>query len=116
VSNKHPIRFYIRSALSFLRGTTGKEAEGDKPAIEPKPPVDELSISGLGNAINTAIACASRIEEQKLGDIISVKTGYVEVEQGQRKKQAPHVLIKIKRNPDAPTALDMAKLEAENAE
>lgn len=113
VSNKHPIRFYIRSAMSFLKGTKGREAVDDKKAIDPKPPVENLSISALGNAINVAIACASRIEAAELGEVTRVKTDYVEVEQGRYKKSAPHITITIKRNPNAPTAIDEAKMEAE---
>lgn len=116
VSNKHPIRFYIRSAMSFLKGTTGKDAEEGKDAIEPKPPVEQLKISALGNAINTAIACASRVEANDLGSIESIKTDYVEIDQGARKKFAPHILISIKRNPNAPTALDEKKLLADEAD
>jgi len=71
VSCKHPIVFYIKSALSFFKG------QG-----EDKPPVSHLKISGLGNAINVAIACASRCEKEGMGSIekvllISVCFGFV---------------------------------------
>merc|ERR1719478_1882479 len=56
VSMKKGIGFYMRSVTAFLKGIEAKPADGDKPAVEAKPAVDELKISGLGDAINTAIA------------------------------------------------------------
>jgi len=117
VSAKQSVRFYIRSAQSFLKGTKGREAdaENEKEAIAPKPPVEELSISGLGNAINTAIACASNLERLELGTVEDVQTNYIPVEAGNIKKSAPHIVIKIKRNPNAPT-VDTETAAVEEAE
>ncbi len=67
VSKQHGTPFYIRSALSFLKG------QG-----EDKPAVPKLRISALGNAISCAIACASRIEEAKMGKLESCQTTYCE--------------------------------------
>jgi len=89
VTAKQPMRFYIRSALSFLKGN-GEE----------KPPTEKLTISALGNAINVAIACASRVEKSGLGNVDQVKTDYVTmVESGG--KSVPHIEILISRSADA---------------
>merc|ERR1719387_1897128 len=50
VSTKKGVGFYIRAATSFLKGVDAKPADGDKPALEAKPPKDYLTISGLGEA------------------------------------------------------------------
>lgn len=89
VSKKNPIRFYIRSAMSFLKG-----AGEDKPAVE------NLVVSGLGNAINVVIACASRIEAAGLGTVQTIKTDYVSVSGGLG-KSCPQIEISIKRSPNA---------------
>eukprot|EP00408_Alexandrium_pacificum_P035668 CAMPEP_0171271680 /NCGR_PEP_ID=MMETSP0790-20130122/61358_1 /TAXON_ID=2925 /ORGANISM="Alexandrium catenella, Strain OF101" /LENGTH=51 /DNA_ID=CAMNT_0011740573 /DNA_START=36 /DNA_END=187 /DNA_ORIENTATION=- len=47
VSTKKGIGFYIRAVASFLKGVEAKEASEGKEAVEAKPPVDELKISGL---------------------------------------------------------------------
>ena len=65
VTTKNSCPFYIRSALSFLKGSVTKSGEK-------KPAMQELTISALGNAISVAIACASRVEETKIGTIEDV--------------------------------------------
>merc|ERR1719401_2220381 len=52
VTMKKGIGFYANSACSFLKGIDAKPADGDKPAVDAKPAVDNLRISGLGEAVN----------------------------------------------------------------
>ncbi len=46
----------------------------------PKPPVDVLVLTGLGNAISTAVAAATRLEKDGLVKVTSIETGYPEVD------------------------------------
>jgi len=108
VSRKQPIRFYIRAAEAFFRGVCeGTKKNGDK--IEKKEPVTELTISGLGNAINTAIACATNLERNELAEVVSVNTDYCIVKGGGKgvDRRSPQIQIQLKRNPDAQTAEDL---------
>jgi len=99
VTTKNPIRFYIRSALSFFKSVPPKEGE------EPKATVEELVVSALGNAINVAVACASRCEASGVAEIANVKTAYVKVDSsGSYSKSVPQVTIHLKRLPGADTA------------
>lgn len=91
VSCKHPIVFYIKSALSFFKGTSHED----------KPAVNDLKISGLGNAINVAIAAASRCEKEGMGTIEKIVTNYVTVMTHNKERQCPQVEISLKRHPDA---------------
>jgi len=76
VSAKKGVGFYTRAAASFLTGMEAKEAVGDKPALSAKAPVNKIKISGLGDAINTAVAVAVKAEADGIGLIKSVKTNY----------------------------------------
>mmetsp|Transcript_47671 Transcript_47671/g.83939 ORF Transcript_47671/g.83939 Transcript_47671/m.83939 type:complete len:101 (-) Transcript_47671:138-440(-) len=82
VTNKKGIGFYIRAASSFLKGIEAQEAAEGKEAIEAKDPVDELKISGLGEAINVAIVVAARAESDQLASIAKVETAYPEMTSG----------------------------------
>merc|ERR1719159_96583 len=82
VSNKKGIGFYIRAASSFLKGVEAQEASEGKDAVEAKEPVDELKISGLGEAINVAVAAAARVEADKLATIQKIETQYPEMTSG----------------------------------
>jgi len=94
VSMKKGIGFYMRASTAFLKGVEAKPAEGDKPAVEAKPAVDELKISGLGDAINTAIAAAARVETDKLGKITKIETAYPEMTQG---RGCAQIMITVKK-------------------
>merc|ERR1719271_1246454 len=59
VTNKKGTGFYVKSAKSFFQGVEDKD--GNK-----KDPVKQLTISGLGDAINTAVAAAAACEEEGL--------------------------------------------------
>merc|ERR1719284_1444419 len=82
VSMKKGIGFYMRAATSFLKGIDAKPAEGDKPAIEAKPAVDELKISGLGEAINCAVSVATKVEADGLATVTKIETNYPEMTSG----------------------------------
>jgi len=94
VSNKKGTGFYIRAANSFLKGIEAQEASEGKGAVEAKAPVDELKISGLGEAINVAVSVAARIEADKVGTIVKVETQYPEMPGG---RGCAQIAIIVKR-------------------
>lgn len=69
VTNKKGVGFYERSARSFFEGVEGKDGEK-------KEPVCTLIISGVGDAINTAVAVAASTEKDNLGTITNIQTSY----------------------------------------
>merc|ERR1712157_108561 len=94
VSTKKSVGFYIRAASNFLKGIEAREADGDKEAVEAKEPVDVLKISGLGEAINTAVAAATRVVAEGIGEITEVQTQYPEMTSG---RGCAHIMIVVKR-------------------
>mmetsp|Transcript_140795 Transcript_140795/g.243235 ORF Transcript_140795/g.243235 Transcript_140795/m.243235 type:complete len:328 (+) Transcript_140795:97-1080(+) len=82
VSIKKGMGFYIRAAAAFLKGVEAKEATDDKPAVAKLDPVDELRISGLGEAVNVAITSAVRVEADGLGKITKIQTKYPSMPNG----------------------------------
>lgn len=84
-----PASFYVRAARSFLEGVPAKD---DKPA---KPPVDTVTLSALGNAINAATYAASVLEKEGLAKIASVRTKWSSV--AGPLKHSPHVTVVLKR-------------------
>merc|ERR1719215_435115 len=68
VTSKKSAGFYARSAQKFLRGE-GKDGE-------PGEPVQVLNISGLGDAVNTAIAVATALESDGSGLVAKIHTSY----------------------------------------
>lgn len=127
VAMTHSTTFYIRSALAFFKGVPAKEAipategkDGEKgtkakEAREAKPAVSELTVSGMGNAINVAIACASRCENEGIGIIENIKTDYVTVKSGPRERSCPQIEIKMKRHPNADKVIAEKIREMEEA-
>eukprot|EP00930_Biecheleria_cincta_P071883 TRINITY_DN59335_c0_g1_i1.p1 TRINITY_DN59335_c0_g1~~TRINITY_DN59335_c0_g1_i1.p1 ORF type:complete len:519 (-),score=98.41 TRINITY_DN59335_c0_g1_i1:17-1519(-) len=91
VTLKKPTKFYIQAARSFLKGIEARPADGDRKAVEAKPPVPGLRISGLGQACGVALATASQIVGEKLGRIQSIKTAYPNLSG----KSCPQVIIDI---------------------
>eukprot|EP00933_Yihiella_yeosuensis_P079798 TRINITY_DN93222_c0_g1_i1.p1 TRINITY_DN93222_c0_g1~~TRINITY_DN93222_c0_g1_i1.p1 ORF type:complete len:102 (-),score=24.69 TRINITY_DN93222_c0_g1_i1:185-490(-) len=71
VTAKQNVGFYMRAAASFLRGTNDKK------------PVEELTLTALGQAIGIVATVAGRIEKEGLATITSVKTFYADVPSGQ---------------------------------
>jgi len=94
VSMKKPANFYIRSAQSFLKGVDARPAADGKDAVEAKPPVEELKISGLGEAIGVAVTAAARSEADGFATITKVETEYPEMSGGHGCAQ---ILITLKR-------------------
>jgi hypothetical protein len=95
VTMKRGVGFYVNAACSFLRGVEAKPAEDGKEASEAKPPVEYLRISGLGAAINVAIAAASKAVSADLGTIIKVQTSYPSMEGDGR--GCAQILIDLKK-------------------
>mmetsp|Transcript_60179 Transcript_60179/g.171066 ORF Transcript_60179/g.171066 Transcript_60179/m.171066 type:complete len:105 (-) Transcript_60179:263-577(-) len=94
VSMKKGIGFYIRAASSFLKGVEAREAADGKEAVEAKEPVDELKISGLGEAINAAVTAATRAEADGIGEITKVETQYPDMASG---RGCAQIIITVKR-------------------
>jgi len=69
VTSKRSAVFYTSAAKGILQGSEDKE--GNK-----REPVDSLTISGLGDAIGTAVAAAAACEREGLAAISKVVTGY----------------------------------------
>eukprot|EP00933_Yihiella_yeosuensis_P015786 TRINITY_DN13654_c0_g3_i1.p1 TRINITY_DN13654_c0_g3~~TRINITY_DN13654_c0_g3_i1.p1 ORF type:complete len:352 (+),score=56.77 TRINITY_DN13654_c0_g3_i1:177-1232(+) len=80
-SRKNPVGFYTNAVATFLRGSGEKE------------PVDELTISALGDCINTAASVAGRMEKDGLGKIAKVTTDYKDL----AGKRSPHISIEMQR-------------------
>lgn len=76
VSSSKGVGFYIRAAVSFLEGLDARPAEGGKEAVEAKPPVQNLRISALGNAVDTAVVVAQRMASDNLATIQRVQSAY----------------------------------------
>lgn len=91
VTLKKPQKFYIQSARSFLKGVEARPADGERKAVEAKPPVSGLRISGLGQACAVAMAAASQIVDGKVGRIQSIQTAYPNLSG----KSCPQVIIDI---------------------
>mmetsp|Transcript_17378 Transcript_17378/g.48791 ORF Transcript_17378/g.48791 Transcript_17378/m.48791 type:complete len:94 (-) Transcript_17378:152-433(-) len=90
VTTKKPPIFYVRSAKSFF---TGVETEGG----EKKELVNELNISGLGEAINAAVAAATGLELDGLGKITKVETSYPGMTTNGAERGCPRILIQLVR-------------------
>jgi len=75
VTNKKSSSFYANAAKSFLTGTTDKD--GNK-----KESCCVLYISGLGDAINNAVAAATAVEKEGLGSIKKIETSYPDMSDG----------------------------------
>lgn len=89
------VALYTRTALGFLRGLEAKAAEEGTEAREAKAPVDALRISALGDAINVAVAVASRVQADGVGEICRVQTSYPSMDSSGR--GCAQMLIDIKR-------------------
>jgi adenylate kinase len=94
VSKKKNANFYVRSAAAFLKGVDAVEATEDKEAKPKLEPVDNLKISGLGEAINSAVQVAVESEKAGLCKITKVTTKYPMMPSGQTCAQ---IIIMVKR-------------------
>mmetsp|Transcript_50426 Transcript_50426/g.141098 ORF Transcript_50426/g.141098 Transcript_50426/m.141098 type:complete len:107 (-) Transcript_50426:86-406(-) len=88
VTTKRAPGFYTRSAKSFFTGLTDKD--GNK-----KEPVSMLNISGLGEAINTAVAAAMAVEGEGLGKIDKIETSYPGMLSGSMTRPCPRIMISL---------------------
>eukprot|EP00928_Gymnodinium_smaydae_P059947 TRINITY_DN4343_c0_g3_i1.p1 TRINITY_DN4343_c0_g3~~TRINITY_DN4343_c0_g3_i1.p1 ORF type:complete len:694 (-),score=221.35 TRINITY_DN4343_c0_g3_i1:194-2275(-) len=89
LTTQKPASFYTRAAKSFLEGVPAKD---DKPA---KTPVDTVTLTALGNAINAAVLTATTIEKEGLAVITSIRTKYTSVVGPI--KRSPNIVIVLKR-------------------
>lgn len=87
VSTKKDLGFFRRAARVFLQGAEAKEG---KPA---RAPVDELQVSGLGEAIKVAVTLCGRLEAEGLAVIDAVETHYREMDSS----FSPQMLIHLRR-------------------
>merc|ERR1712232_1354706 len=94
VTAKRSAGFYANSACSFFRGIDARPAEDGKEAREAKPPVDNLRISGLGDAVGVAVTAAAKIVDEGLGAISKIQTAYPEMEGSGR--GCPQIFIDLK--------------------
>merc|ERR1712166_1389012 len=72
VTAKKNVGFYSRAAATFLKGSV------DKPAVE------ELVLSGLGEAIYIAGAVATQLEKDGLAKISKISTDYPDMASGDK--------------------------------
>jgi len=77
--------FYVRAARNFLEGNKEKDA------------VDEITISGLGNAINSAAVVASRLEKDGIGTITKVVTAYPDMTAGKSERGVAQLVITMSK-------------------
>jgi len=94
VSLKKPKGFYVSAALSFLKGVDAKPATEDKEALDAKAAVDNLRISGTGEACNVAISAASQIAQDGVGTITAIQTCYPKISGA----NCAQVIIDVKKN------------------
>mmetsp|Transcript_60355 Transcript_60355/g.167096 ORF Transcript_60355/g.167096 Transcript_60355/m.167096 type:complete len:462 (+) Transcript_60355:43-1428(+) len=85
LSQQKTVGFYIRAATTFLKG--GQD----------KPPIEELTLSALGNSISAAVAVATRMESDGLGKIAKVETSYPGMTSRNVERGCARIAIKIKR-------------------
>jgi len=76
VTVKQSLGFYVKSATSFFRGVQAKTAEDGKEAVEAKPSLQFLRISGLGNVVGVAANTSSRIQADGFGETMRTQTAY----------------------------------------
>lgn len=77
--------FYVRAARNFLEGNKEKDA------------VDSITISGLGNAINSAALVASRLEKDGIGTVTKVVTAYPEMTAGKSDRGVAQLVITMEK-------------------
>jgi phosphoglycerate kinase len=88
VTNKRGLGFYIRAAKNFL---TGVEREG----ADAKKAEDEITVTGLGNAISVAVAVATAMEKEEAGKIVEVKTFYPGMQNGSQERGVAQIKIRL---------------------
>lgn len=93
VSLKKSVGFFIRAASVFLQCADAREASDGVEARPAREAVEELKVSGLGDAISVAIAVAQRMEADGLAEIVGVQTQYQEMSS----IFTPQMIIQLRR-------------------
>mmetsp|Transcript_34582 Transcript_34582/g.91589 ORF Transcript_34582/g.91589 Transcript_34582/m.91589 type:complete len:361 (+) Transcript_34582:84-1166(+) len=95
VTAKKGATFYARAVANFLKGTEARPAEDGRDAVPARPPVDALRVSGLGDAVNVAVAAAAAAVGEGLGEISRVQTAYPAMEGSG--SSCPRIVIDLAR-------------------
>lgn len=90
VTNQRSAGFYVKTAKGFFEGTEDKD--GNK-----RDPVKELTVSGLGDAINNAVAAAAACEREGLATITKIETAYADVQSRGVTRSCATVSIALKK-------------------
>jgi len=88
VSTTRSISFWVNAASALMH------SDRDRDGVERKI-YDEITISALGTAIPTAVACVGLIEKSEAGSVIKISTHYAVLDNGKRAQ----VQIRLKKNP-----------------
>merc|ERR1711879_599383 len=75
VTNQKSANLYITAAKRFLQGSVDEDGNA-------RAPVHTLRISGLGEAISTAVVAATAVEKSGLGKIQKLETSYADMHRG----------------------------------
>lgn len=89
VTSRKNIGFYIKSAKNLMQG--GIEKDGSK-----REPINTLSISGLGEAINIAVATATAVATDGVAHIEKVETSYPETSRGSAARSCARIRVTIR--------------------
>jgi len=76
VTNKKGAGFYTSAVKSFLTGVDAVEAKDGKEAKEARPAESVVTVSGLGEAINTVASVVAAVEKDGVGKVTKVQTLY----------------------------------------
>mmetsp|Transcript_46704 Transcript_46704/g.104639 ORF Transcript_46704/g.104639 Transcript_46704/m.104639 type:complete len:361 (-) Transcript_46704:25-1107(-) len=95
VTTKKSSNFYVKAAMSFLKGVEARPAEEGKEAVEAKAPVDALRISGLGESISTVVAAANEAVATGVAELTRTQTEFVQVSG----RECARMVIDLKRLP-----------------
>ncbi|CAE8616229.1 unnamed protein product [Polarella glacialis] len=99
VSLKKGVGFFVRAASVFLRGAEAREASEGIEAKPKRPPVEELLVSGLGDAIVVAVAVAERMEADGLAEIAGVETLFPEMPDGETRSSQIRITLRRLNRP-----------------
>mmetsp|Transcript_127237 Transcript_127237/g.368380 ORF Transcript_127237/g.368380 Transcript_127237/m.368380 type:complete len:694 (-) Transcript_127237:113-2194(-) len=89
LSTSKPAHFYAKAARSFLEGLPERD---DKPA---RPPLDTVTLTALGNAINSAVFVATTLEKEGVAVVTSIRTKFTSV--FGPIKRSPNMAVVLKR-------------------
>eukprot|EP01066_Platyproteum_vivax_P009750 Platyproteum_vivax@DN4314_c0_g1_i1.p1 len=99
ISNNRSRGVYVKAANRLFVGADEKE------------PLQEITLTGLGTAINSAVVIADTLEKQKLGLIKKVETSYHLSESTGR--HVPKITFWVTKHPEfVPLPIEEPKVEA----